>query len=93
MKLVLTKGDILVINELKDFEINVDVYDPWADNEEVKREYGLELKEDYNLDEYDAVVLAVAHNEFKELKLEKNDNQVIYDIKGFLDKDLVDGRL
>ena len=47
--------------------VNVDVYDPWADNEEVTREYGLELKENYNLDEYDAVVLAVAHNEFKEI--------------------------
>ena len=88
-----------VINELKDFGINVDVYDPWADNEEVKREYGLELKENYNLDEYDAVVLAVAHNEFKEIssKISKlktqNSKLIIYDIKGFFDKNLVDGRL
>ena len=62
-------------------------------NFDIKREYGLELKENYNLDEYDAVVLAVAHNEFKELKLEKNDKQVIYDIKAFFDKNFVDGRL
>jgi len=88
-----------VINELKDFGINVDVYDPWADNEEVKREYRLELKKDYQLDKYDAVVLAVAHNEFKEissniLKLKsQNSNIVVYDIKGFFDKTLVDGRL
>ena len=88
-----------VINELKDFGINVDIYDPWADNEEVKREYGLELKENYNLDEYEAVVLAVAHNEFKEIssKISKlkiqNSKLIIYDIKGFFDKNLVDGRL
>ena len=82
-----------VIRELEDFGINVDIYDPWADNEEVKREYDLELKENYKLDDYDAIILAVAHNEFKNLNITKKDNQVIYDIKGFLDKNLVDGRL
>jgi len=82
-----------VVRELEDFGVNVDVNDPWADNEEVKREYNLELKENYNLEEYDAIILAVAHNEFKNLNLTKKDNQVIYDIKGILDKNLVDGRL
>ncbi len=85
-----------VVNELKDFGVNVDVVDPWADNEEVKREYGFELKENPNLSEYDGIVLAVAHNEFKDIENElknKKTNQVIYDIKGFFDKDLVDGRL
>jgi len=82
-----------MIEELKEFGSNVDVYDPWADNEEVKREYGFELKENYKLEDYDAIVLAVAHKEFKELKIDKKDNQIIYDIKGFFDKNLVDGRL
>ncbi|NPA55126.1 MAG: nucleotide sugar dehydrogenase, partial [Epsilonproteobacteria bacterium] len=82
-----------VIDELQDFGINVDVYDPWADKEEVKREYNLELKENYNIEDYDAIILAVAHNEFKDLKIDKKDNQVVYDIKGFLDKNMVDGRL
>ena len=74
----------------------MDVYDPWADNEEVKREYGFELKENPNLSEYDGIVLAVAHNEFKDIENElknKKTNQVIYDIKGFFDKNSVDGRL
>ena len=68
-------------------------------NFDIKREYGLELKENYNLDEYDAVVLSVAHNEFKEIssKISKlktqNSKLIIYDIKGFFDKNLVDGRL
>ena len=86
-----------VIEELKDFGIDVDIYDPWADSKEVEDEYGLLLlKEDkLSFEEYDGIVLAVAHNEFKELPLtnRQNSSQVIYDIKGFLDKSCVDGRL
>ena len=92
-----------VVNELKEFGVNVDVYDTWADSEEVKREYNLDLIDNGELiiDNYDAIILAVAHNEFKEIenKLQTNNqqpetkNQVIYDIKGFFDKSLVDGRL
>ncbi|GAX86849.1 UDP-N-acetyl-D-galactosamine dehydrogenase [Lebetimonas natsushimae] len=90
-----------VVRELQDFGINVDVYDSWADREEVKREYGIELmdKKDLEIKNYDAVVLAVSHNEFNELEdkirkvKEKNKNLVVYDIKGFFDKNLVDGRL
>jgi len=94
-----------VIKELQEFGINVDVYDPWADKEEVKREYNLELIENgkWKMENYDGIILAVAHNEFKdvekELKKHKStntpitNNQVIYDIKGFFDKNLIDGRL
>jgi len=88
-----------MIEEFQEFGCNVDVYDPWADNEEVKHEYGLELTKDLDLNKYDAVVLAVSHNEFKEIaqKLKEIKSQkqelVIYDIKGFLDKSIVDGRL
>ncbi len=85
-----------VIKELQDFGINVDIYDPWADTKEVKEEYNLALLKEQEIlfEEYDAVVLAVAHNEFKSLKISKREsNQVIYDIKGFLDKSIVDGRL
>ena len=83
-----------VINELKDFGCNVDVYDPWADKEEVKEEYGIDLltKEDnIDLSKYDAIVVAVAHDEFKKMDIKKSDNQVIYDIKGILKES--DGRL
>jgi len=82
-----------VIRELEEFGCEVDVYDPWADKEEVKREYGISLMEngEWEIDNYNAIVLAVAHNEFKDLNLDQNNNKVIFDIKSILDKS--DGRL
>lgn len=81
-----------VIRELQEFGCNVDVSDYWADSEEVKHEYGIECITHTNLpiDSYDAIVLAVAHDEYKQLKF-VNENQIIYDIKGVLEK--ADGRL
>jgi UDP-N-acetyl-D-galactosamine dehydrogenase len=79
-----------VVNELNDFGCKVDIYDPWADKEEVKHEYNLELIQNPIYNNYDSVVLAVAHNEFKSLRLD-NTNQVIFDIKGILEN--ADGRL
>jgi len=87
-----------VIRELQEFGVKVDVYDPWADREEVKREYDIELMKngERRVENYDGIILAVAHKEFKDLEKElknRKENQVIYDIKGFFDKSLVDGRL
>lgn len=85
-----------VIRELESFGANVDVYDPEADAEEVHDEYGVILKEKPNGDKkYNAVVLAVGHEAFKNISLDnlKAGNTVVYDIKGFLDKKLVDNRL
>jgi len=87
-----------VINELKEFGCNVDIYDPWADNAEVKHEYGLELMgKDTKLAElnYDSVVLAVAHDEFKALNPRgmAGDNGVVFDVKAIFDKSIVDGRI
>ncbi len=84
-----------VIEELKDYGCIVDVYDPWADPEEVKREYGIDILDliDNKIDNYDGVVLAVGHDQFKELDIEKNDRQIVYDIKGVLEKSKVDDRL
>ncbi len=88
-----------IVNELKDFECNVDVYDPWADKDEVKHEYGIDLQSAISNQQsainYDAVILAVGHNQFKNLNLKDftNKNAVIYDVKSFLDKDIVDKRL
>ncbi len=76
-----------VINELQDFGINIDIYDPWAEPEEVQHEYnrGLLTKENLpNFQSYQAIVLAVSHAEFKGLNITANDEQVIYDIKGYL---------
>jgi UDP-N-acetyl-D-galactosamine dehydrogenase len=79
-----------VIKELQDFGCNVQVSDYWADSDEVKREYNLTLTESRDSDDYDAVVLAVAHNEYKNISL-NSPNQVVFDIKSILDKS--DGRL
>ena len=85
-----------VINELKTYGCSVCIHDPWASPAEVKHEYNLELISDYTTCLYDAVVLAVAHNEFKNIdlsKLRNGHNGVIYDIKGIWEKEMVDGRL
>ncbi|MHA7099845.1 nucleotide sugar dehydrogenase [Roseivirga pacifica] len=84
-----------IVTELGEFEVKVDVYDPWANAEEVKHEYGIDLKEKISIGDYDGIVLAVAHNEFKEI-LNANalsSNQVIYDVKSILPKELVTARL
>ena len=79
-----------VIKELQEFGCDITVSDYWADKDEVTREYNLELQETPNYNDYDAVVLAVAHNEYKKIKLD-NKNQVVFDIKNILEKS--DGRL
>jgi UDP-N-acetyl-D-galactosamine dehydrogenase len=83
-----------VIEELKSFGANVDVYDPHADLEEVKHEYGFSLIPSLNK-KYHAVVLAVSHTEFESLdwKIIRDENTVVYDVKGVLDKSFVTARL
>lgn len=87
-----------VINELRDFGCRVDTFDPHAFPDEVAHEYDLEpLKEDVRdkLNSYDAVVLAVAHNVFRDYAWQSVDraSKVIFDIKGLLPKEMTDGRL
>jgi UDP-N-acetyl-D-galactosamine dehydrogenase len=79
-----------VIRELQEYGCDIDVSDYWADRDELKRECNLNLNNDVNYDDYEAVVLAVAHDKFKYIKLD-NDNQIVYDIKSILDKS--DGKL
>jgi UDP-N-acetyl-D-galactosamine dehydrogenase len=81
-----------VIRELQDFGCDISVSDYWADGADVKREYGVELINypQKDIQNYDAIVLAVAHNNYKSLELD-NDNQVVFDIKSVLPKS--DGRL
>ncbi len=86
-----------IYNELMEYGCQVDVYDPWADPEEVKHEFNFELtsKENLKLGGYKAIILAVAHNEFLEIDLDefKNGDAILYDVKGILPKDKVDARL
>ena len=74
--------------------MNVDVYDPWADKNEVESEYGITLKENLN-ETYDAIIHTVAHTKFKTLDITKlaKENAVIYDVKGTLDVTKIDKRL
>ena len=80
------------------FEAHCEIYDPWADPAEVEQEYNVRTIK--NLDgltgNYDAIIVAVGHKEFFNLdynQLRKNNSSVIYDIKGILDKDIINGRL
>lgn len=72
-----------VIRELQEFGCYIDVSDYWADADEVEHEYNLSLQKEPNLSSYDAVVLAVAHNNYRHLEL-NNEKQVIFDIKSIL---------
>lgn len=83
-----------VIHELRSFGTQVDIYDPHADADEVKHEYGLVTTPSLNK-KYDAIVLAVGHKEFRDLDWEgiKHDKTVIYDVKGFLDQSMITARL
>ena len=83
-----------VYQELESYNVNVDVYDPWADSKEVKDEFGFALIEAPNK-KYHAVILTVAHDEFvnKELRSHLVDGGILYDVKGVIDIDTIDSRL
>jgi UDP-N-acetyl-D-glucosamine/UDP-N-acetyl-D-galactosamine dehydrogenase len=83
-----------VYNELKSYNVNVDVYDPWADSKEVKDEFGFGLVVNPNK-KYHAVILTVAHNEFlnEELRSHLVEGGILYDVKGILDINSIDARL
>lgn len=83
-----------VINQLSSYGSQVMVYDPWANHEEVKLEYGLSMVSSLPNKKFDTIILAVAHKEFSNLKLKQslNPNGIVYDIKGVL-KDNYNGRL
>ncbi|WP_179005927.1 nucleotide sugar dehydrogenase [Winogradskyella forsetii] len=86
-----------IIEELETYHVNVDVYDPWASKEEVKHEYNLDLINDFGdlSSDYDAVILAVSHNEFLKLDITKLKKQtsVVFDVKSLLPIDTIDARL
>ena len=87
-----------LVAEFENFNCSVDVFDPWINNEEAKNEYGISPIEQPQKNQYDAIVLAVAHNEFIELGVNEirsfgKPEHVLYDIKYILSADDVDGRL
>lgn len=86
-----------VIEELQKYKLQVDVFDPWACAKEVKKELNINLIDDASglKEKYDAIVLTVAHQKFLDLDftLHKSNACVVFDVKSFLDRELVDGRL
>jgi UDP-N-acetyl-D-galactosamine dehydrogenase len=86
-----------VISELKNYNLNVDVFDPWANAEEVKSEFGISLisKENKLKKTYDAIVLTVSHQEFLNININDytSNTTVVFDVKSFLPEDKIDGRL
>jgi UDP-N-acetyl-D-galactosamine dehydrogenase len=84
-----------IYNALKEYNLNVLVYDPWVDRSVVKDIYGIEMVNTLPTEKVDAVILAVAHNDFKEMDVKSltKENGVIFDVKSFLDRSIIDGRL
>ncbi len=84
-----------IVKELQDYDVKVTVYDPWANPAEVKHEYGVTVLNELPEKKFDGVVLAVAHDEFKQLDLSPvvNGKSVVFDVKGMLKEGIVDGRL
>ena len=85
-----------IYQTLSEYTDNITIYDPWADREHVKSEYGVDVVNEWPChDKYDACILAVAHKEFLETDVQTlvKDGGVIYDVKGVLDRTIVDARL
>ena len=83
-----------IYHELRNFDINVDVYDPWANPEEVMHEYGISVVNELPKIQYSGAILAVAHKEFANLNIRNLvGDGVVFDVKGVLNKEMVDARL
>ncbi len=84
-----------IYHELQQFGLNVDIYDPWANVQEVQDEYKIAIQNTLVEKIYQAVIIAVAHNEFLSIdfKQYKNQGAVIFDTKAFIDRSLIDARL
>ena len=84
-----------IIHTLQEYHLDVEVYDPWADVVLAKKEYGIAVVNDLPEEKFDALILAVAHERFREINVQDfvKETHVIYDVKGFLPKEIVDGRL
>jgi UDP-N-acetyl-D-glucosamine/UDP-N-acetyl-D-galactosamine dehydrogenase len=84
-----------VIKALKDYGIDISIYDPWANPEEVKHEYQLSMTKEIPKETFDVIVLGVAHAAFSNIDLNqfKNEKAIVYDVKGVLDSSVIDGKL
>ena len=91
-------GVARLVTTLQSFNCSVQVYDPWIDKKEAKKEFNIDLLDRPDKGKYDAIILAVAHDDFKELSLKEiksygTSNHVLYDVKYLFKQSDVDGRL
>lgn len=84
-----------IYTTLEEYTNNISVYDPWANPAAVNHEYGIDITNELPAEKFDAIILGVAHKQFLEMDVKGllKDNGVIYDVKGLLPRDIVDGRL
>ena len=84
-----------IYKTLKEYNVNVTIYDPWANPEIVRHEYGIEVTNVLPTDKFDTAILAVAHNAFEGLDIYSllKEKHVIFDVKGFCNREIIDGRL
>lgn len=84
-----------IYHTLAEYTHNITIYDPWANCEKVKTEYGIDVVNDIYDGQYDAVILCVAHRQFMDMDVKKlvREGGVIYDVKGILPRDIIDDRL
>lgn len=84
-----------IYHALKEYNIDIVVYDPWASPTIAKREYSIDIVNDLPTEKFDAAIAAVAHKKFEDLDVLSllKDKHVIFDVKCTLDRKLVDGRL
>lgn len=84
-----------IYKALKEYNLNITIYDPWADSEIVKREYGISVVNELPKQTFDACIAAVAHKKFANLDVETllKPQHVVFDVKCTLDRNIVDGRL
>ena len=84
-----------IYKALKEYNLNITIYDPWANPYIVEKEYGIKVLNELPKQKYDAIIAAVAHNEFKGIDIFTllKDIHVIFDVKGSLSRNIVDGRL
>ncbi|MDD3738092.1 MAG: nucleotide sugar dehydrogenase [Lentimicrobiaceae bacterium] len=84
-----------IVHTLEPYTKNITIYDPWANKENVKHEYNLEITNTLPKEKFDTIILAVAHKEFLDIGINSmlKDTSVLYDVKSVLDKDIIDGRL
>ncbi|HIY48394.1 MAG TPA: nucleotide sugar dehydrogenase [Candidatus Barnesiella excrementavium] len=86
---------IEIVRTLEEYNLDVSVYDPWADVALAKSEYGIDITNQLPDEKYDALILAVSHDKFRSINVVDllNDTHVIYDVKGFLSHEIIDKRL